>query len=178
MAHAEAVLAAPVVVAPAPAPGKRAAFDASAFLPLAPAAAPAPAPVAPSPEQTVNIPRIGLLKDRLSAAWIKIEELKHSPTSMDRVHATQLEDMISPASIASMFGELGLVSLQLDSAEQKLVPCQKLLVAMEKSAPEDPHILALKADCKWQCKTAPLNGGTYIKKRRVKVHHCFLSINR
>ncbi len=32
--------------------------------------------------------------------------------------------------------------------------------------------------CKWQCKTAPLNGGTYIKKRRVKVHHCFLSINR
>ncbi len=34
------------------------------------------------------------------------------------------------------------------------------------------------AACKWQCKTAPLNGGTYIKKRRVKVHHCFLSINR
>ncbi len=38
------------------------------------------------------------------------------------------------------------------------------------------ELLTIK--CKWQCKTAPLNGGTYIKKRRVKVHHCFLSINR
>ncbi len=40
------------------------------------------------------------------------------------------------------------------------------------------HESVLRPICKWQCKTAPLNGGTYIKKRRVKVHHCFLSINR
>ncbi len=61
--------------------------------------------------------------------------------------------------------------------EDHMHPLAELLakmLKMSKETDQDKNTFL----CKWQCKTAPLNGGTYIKKRRVKVHHCFLSINR
>ncbi len=93
-----------------------------------------------------NVKRVELLKERLSAAWGNIEQLKHSLSNMERFNAMQLEDIISPVALASMNGQLGLVFSQLDNAQMKLTPCQKLVVEMEKESPDDQLLLDIKAD--------------------------------